>query len=460
MKILFATSEVNPFVSTGGLADVSESLPKAIKKISGSDIRVILPYYESIKSAWKDKVSYIGNFTVTLAWRRLYCGIFLLNYDGINYYFLDNEYYFKRAYAYGEYDDAERFAFFSKAILDFMIAIDFFPDVLHANDWQTALSIPYLKKIYINDSRFSKIYTVFTIHNIMYQGRYGISVFDDILGLPNFSMQDLVLDSDINFMKGAIQTADRITTVSETYREELLKGENSYRMENALNIRASDFIGIVNGIDCNSYKLRTNKKSCKKDLQKKMCLKESDDTPVIAMVSRLCEQKGMSIIKPCLEEILKEDIQLVVLGKGEYMDEEFFKYLERIHPDKVRAHICFDREMSKTIYSGADILLMPSLSEPCGIAQMIACSYGTIPIVRETGGLKDTIKCYNPYCTEDTNGFSFYEYSSGVLKDTIYRALDLYKNKEEWSRLSQRAMETDFSWQKSALKYIEVYRRL
>lgn len=459
MKILFATSEALPFVATGGLADVSQSLPKAIKA-KGHDIRVVLPYYKAIKDKWESQLSYITNFTVTLAWRRIYCGVFHTEYDGVKYYFLDNEYYFKRGGVYGDFDDCERFAFFSKAIIDFMQALDFFPDVLHANDWQTSLTIPYLKKIYYGDFKYSSVKTVFTIHNIMYQGRYGNEIFGDVIGLPEVCKSDLLLDGDINLMKGAIQTADAVTTVSNSYRDELLRGENSYRMEIPLSLRRDKFTGIVNGIDYKEFKNEKGKSEYASELRHEVNLCESD-VPIIAIISRMCEQKGMSILKRALENLLNRvDFQLIILGTGEYIDEEFFKYLERIHSDKVRTFIKFDKDLSKRIYAGSDMLLMPSKTEPCGIAQMIACAYGTIPIVRETGGLRDTIKCYDPNNKEATNGFSFYDYSPTVLEDTVIRTIELFYNKSEWYNLVTRAKLTDFSWKKSCEKYIEVYNNL
>ena len=459
MKILFATSESLPFVSTGGLADVSESLPHALNSIPDVDVRVVLPYYSAIKNGYEHKVEYLTSFTVTLSWRRLYCGVFKIKHNGVIYYFLDNEYYFKRFGVYGDFDDGERFAFFSKAILDLMSAVDFFPDVLHANDWQTALSIPYLKKIYFNDHRYRNIFSVFTIHNVMYQGRYGKEIYKDILGLPEGCMSDVMLDGDVNFMKGAIQTSDRITTVSPTYRDELLSGYNSFGMDKALTLRQQNFCGILNGIDLSLYPIKKDKMLSKKELQKELNLKESENTPIIAIVSRLCEQKGLSIIKPSLERIMSENVQLAVLGKGDYMDEEFFKYLQRIYPEKISVTIDFNKELSKLIYAGSDILLMPSLSEPCGISQMIACHYGTVPVTRETGGLRDTVRCYDPNNTENTNGFTFYEYSERALTDTIHRTLELYST-NEWNKLVKRCMDCDFSWDSSAKKYIEVYSRI
>lgn len=469
MKILYVTSEALPFVSSGGLADVSGSLPQAINKLSGDDIRVVLPLYKSIKDNFGNELIYIKNFTVTLAWRRLYCGVFSIEKDGVKYYFLDNEYYFLRDSVYGDFDDGERFAFFSKAVLDLMNALDFFPNVLHANDWQSALSVVYLKKIYINDYRYRDIKTVFTIHNIMYQGRFGENVFSDILGLPEFCKEDVVQDGDVNFMKGAIQTCDIVTTVSPSYKEELLRGENAFRMEFILNKRRDDFLGIVNGIDTYLYNPLINefdksfnayKSQNKIALQKETGLIENADIPVLSVISRLCKQKGIDIMKNAIEDVLSNcSVQLIVLGKGDYIEEEFFKYLQRKYPDKVRSFIKFDKEMSKRIYAGSDIFLMPSLTEPCGIAQMIACRYGAIPVVRETGGLRDTIKCYNPFDEEGSCGFSFYDYNSECLKDTIYRALELYKNKNKWQQLAIRAMKKDFSWEKSAKLYSEVYKR-
>ena len=474
MKILYAVSESMPFVSSGGLADVAGSLPLEIKKSSDHDIRVVLPYYECIKTKYSNTMEYLTNFTVTLAWRQLYCGVFKTTYNGVIYYFLDNEYYFKRSSVYGDFDDGERFSFFSKAILDFISAIDFFPDVLHANDWQTSLCIPYLKKIYINDPRYKSIKTLFTIHNIMYQGRFGMKIYEDITGLPNHSKNDLIFDGDINFMKGAIETSDKISTVSSTYRDELLNGENAYGMNFSLNRRRNDFFGIINGIDTNYYSPNSKyiyhqldkdildyKKINKTRLQKDLRLHQSTTTPILCLISRLCEQKGMSIMKDPLKELLCSDIQLIILGKGDYIEEEFFKYLEKIYPDKVRTKIIFDKELSHKIYAGSDILLMPSKTEPCGISQMIACRYGTVPIVRETGGLKDTIKCYNPHSPSGACGFTFYEYTAKAFFDTVSRTLSLYKNNpNEWINLINSCMKMDFSFKKSAKQYIEVYEHI
>ncbi len=473
MKILYVTSEALPFVSSGGLADVSGSLPGAVNKITDFDIRVVLPLYKSVKENFEKELVYLTNFTVTLSWRRLYCGVFVIEKNGVKYYFLDNEYYFLRDSVYGDFDDGERFAFFSKAVLDLMNAINFFPNVLHANDWQSALSVVYLKKIYINDSRYKNVKTIFTIHNIMYQGRYNENIFSDIVGLPEYCKEDVMQDGDINFMKGAIQTADTVTTVSPSYKEELLRGENSYQMEYILNRRRNEFLGIVNGIDTEFYNptnndiykkyqsdFNTYKSENKIHLQKETGLYEDAEIPVLSIISRLCKQKGVDIMKSALENVLSNTpVQLIVLGKGDYMEEEFFKYLQSKYPDKVRCYIKFDKDMSKRIYAGSDIFLMPSLTEPCGIAQMIACRYGTVPVVRETGGLRDTIKCYNPHDEKETCGFTFYDYNSDCLKDTIYRALELYKDKNKWQKLSLRAMNYDFSWEKSARLYSEVYKR-
>ncbi len=472
MKILFVTSEAEPFVSSGGLADVSESLPKCLASL-GNDVCVVLPYYACVKNKWEKNFEYITSFSVTLSWRSLYCGVFRYSKNGVSYYFLDNEYYFSRPNVYGDFDDGERFAFFSKAVLDFISAVNFFPDVLHANDWQSALSVVYLKKIYNADERYKNIKTLFTIHNIMYQGRYGTQILDDIIGLPEWAKNDLMLDGDVNFMKGAVQCSDAISTVSPSYKEELLRGENSYRMEFILRERKNVFHGIINGIDTQVYDPSSNslsfplsgdvikfKSENKKELLNELNLNNCQNTPLLAIVSRISNQKGIDIIKGAIEEILSQDVQLVVLGKGDYEDEEYFKYLERKYPEKVRARISFNRELAKRIYAGSDIFLMPSRTEPCGIAQMLACRFGTIPIVRETGGLKDTIKCYNPYDEEDTCGFSFYEYSSKALRDTVFRTLELYKDKKKWYELVCRAMSRDFSFDKSATIYNEVYKRL
>jgi starch synthase len=472
-KILFAASEAVPFVSTGGLGDVIGSLPAALKQSDESlDVRVILPLYAGMDKQLREKLTFVAKTTVRLSWRNQYCGIFSYKYNDVTYYFIDNEYYFKRNFLYGEFDDAERFAFFCKAVLEVMPVIDFFPDILHANDWQTALSVIYLDKKFKQDSRYAGIKSVFTIHNIQYQGIYGFELLGDIFDLDAYTAETVEYDGSINLLKGAVVCADMVTTVSPTYAKEILSPKFSHGLHYVLEMYKGKLCGILNGIDGEYYnplkdsELFTNyshdsaqdKTQNKTELQKLLGLPEQPDTPLIAMISRLTDHKGLDLLTLAAEDILKDDVQLVILGKGDAYFENFFKSLSARFPQKAKAIIDFDKTLAKRIYAGADMFLMPSKSEPCGLAQMIASRYGTVPIIHETGGLYDSIKDVG--CEGGGNGFTFSAYSAWNMLCTIKRATEMYRKKEEWNALVVKIMQHDFSWNKSAEEYIKLYSKL
>ncbi len=473
MKILYLATEAYPFASTGGLGDVLGSLPSSVKML-GHDVRIMIPLYGSIPQSFREKMKKECDFTVYLSWRRLYSGVFSLEKKGVTYYFLDNEYYFKRASLYGEYDDGERFAFFSMAALEAMKYLGFYPDILHANDWQTALSIIYLGRFFKWREEYSEIKTVFTIHNIEYQGKFDPYILGDVFGLDESELPLLRHDGCINLMKGAIEASDAVTTVSPRYAEEIMTEEFSHGLSSILRKNAHKLIGVLNGIDCILYNPETDprvtenfsaenrlgKKTCKEALQRELGLPEKD-VPLISVISRLVPHKGIDLIVDTVFSLLEErHVQLVVLGQGDSRFECFFRALEDKFPEKVRALITFDRDLSRRIYSATDVFLMPSKSEPCGLSQMIASRYGAIPIVRETGGLFDSIK---PYFTEGDiiqgNGFTFWEYSGEALRYQIESALALLKS-DMAEKLIYKVMTADFSWEKSALEYENLYLRL
>lgn len=477
-KILFVGAESMPFASTGGLGDVMGSLPAAIKESGGDnvDVRVVMPLYAQVKDVYREQMREEYVFTVRLAWREQYCRIMSLVYKNVTYYFIDNEYYFKRDRLYGCYDDAERFAFFNMAVLSMLQCIDFFPDVLHAHDWQAALSVIYTKTIFAHDPRYAAIRTVFTIHNIEYQGQYDFAILGDIFSLGAMERSIVEYGSCINLMKGAIVTSDLISTVSPRYAEEIRSPQYSWGLDPILNQNAYKLRGILNGIDYEFYnpaadpciakkfsvKSIKSKAQNKLTLQHDLALPEREDVPLIAVVSRLASHKGIDLITEILYRVIAEgDVQFIVLGTGEGEYEKFFRELEHAFPDRVRAMIMYDRDLSKRIYASADIFLMPSRSEPCGLSQMIASRYGAIPVTRETGGLYDSIKGYwlNGDKVEG-NGFTFANYNSSELLDRIYAALTLYHEKDKREALIKKIMNTDFSWKSSAIKYIEMYNEL
>ena len=471
-SVLFVASEANPFVGTGGLADVIGSLPKALAKNSEYDVRVVLPLYKDMLFE-REKLKFLGNFNVELSWRNQYCGVFERVYQGVTFYFLDNEYYFLRDGLYGFYDDAERFAFFSKASLSLMSFLDYYPDVLHAHDWQSSLSVIYLKTLYKYEPKFDKIKTMFTIHNIEYQGKYGKEILGDVFGLSDDVYKILEYDNCINLLKGAMVLTDILSTVSPTYASEIKYDYFSHGLSQVVNDVSYKTVGILNGIDQRVYssvydkalfenyskKDKSGKAVCKSELQKMLNLPVKKDVPVIAVISRLVGHKGVDLLKCVVNELLCEEVQLVILGKGEKQYEEFFKKVQSDYPSKCRAVIAYNKDLSSKIYSGADIFLMPSKSEPCGLSQMIACRYGTIPVVRKTGGLADSITPYN-VDRKKGNGFRFDNYNAHEMLYVIKDAIFTYGDKNVWSKIVDTAMSTDFSWKKSAKEYEKVYTNL
>lgn len=466
-KILFVASECAPFIATGGLAEVIGSLSKALATDKRYDVRVIVPLYSDIKAQYKREFRFIGNIFVPLSWRNQYCGIFYYEADNVKFYFVDNEYYFKRPGCYGYYDDGERFAFFSRSVMEIIPFIGFYPDVLHCHDWQAALAAIYLKTIYCFRQEYQFIRSVFTIHNIEYQGKYSLDILEDLFGIPNSYRYLVEYDNCINLMKGAIECSERFSTVSPKYAEEIKDAYYAHGLEGIVQRNAFKLRGILNGIDPDYYNPATdkslpanfdvdhldNKAVCKAKLQEHLGLPQKKDTPIIAMVSRLVAHKGLDLVKAVVEEVLKEDVQFIVLGTGDSSFENYFNELQRRYIGKVVSCITFNADLSRKIYGGADIFLMPSKSEPCGLSQMISSRYGTIPVVRETGGLYDSIKPYGA----GGNGFTFSNYNAYDMLYVIREALSVYANKENWTELVKKAMNTDFTWSRSAKEYMSLY---
>ena len=470
-KIIFLGSEAAPFIATGGLADVLGSLPKELAKKKNLDISVILPLYGNISDEFRKKFKCLTVFYVSVGWRYQYAGVFLYEYKKVKFYFIDNEYYFKReGNIYGFYDDGERFAFFSRAALDTIARLNIYPDVLHCNDWQTAASVIYLKGMYYGDPNFRKIKTVFTIHNIEYQGKFGMETFADLFGFSDSVRQFVEYDGLVNLMKGAIEMTDVVSTVSPTYAEEIKYPFYAHGLDHIIRRNQQKLVGILNGIDVDYYNPETDKcifknysaddvsgkAVCKAELQKMLGLPERKDVPVIAVISRLVSHKGLDLIKETAERLLSDDVQLIILGKGEIGYENYFRYVADTYQGKCAAVIAYNQDLSRKIYSGADLFLMPSKSEPCGLSQMIASRYGTVPIVRETGGLNDSITAV---FGDTGNGFTFRDYNAEDMLYVIKEALVLYKSKDVWNVLLKRVMKTDFSWKKQAALYEEMYKR-
>jgi starch synthase len=474
VNVLFVVSECVPFVKSGGLADVAGALPKQLRKL-GIDIRVIMPKYETIAEKYKKEMKKIAQLVVRVGWRRQYCGIEMFEYEGVIYYFVDNEYYFKRHQLYGHYDDGERFSYFCRAVLDALPAIPFRPDIIHCHDWHTGM-IPFLlREEYRKNSFYEQIRTVFTIHNLQFQGIFPREILGDLLNLSDryFTIEHLEFYGNVSFMKGALVAADIITTVSPTYKEEIQTEYYGERLDGLLRARQRDFIGILNGIDDEMYNPKTDpfiavpydihtitrKQMNKRALQQYFGLSIREDVPIIAMVTRLTKQKGLDLVKCVFHEIIAEDVQFILLGTGDKEFEQFFHDMAETYPDKVKVYIGFNEELAHKIYAGADLFLMPSKFEPCGLSQMIALRYGTIPIVRETGGLNDTVQSYNEF-TGEGNGFSFTNFNAHDMLYTIRRALTFYKEKQVWEKLMKEGMSGDYSWAQSALKYNKVYADL
>ena len=471
MKVLYIASEALPFAASGGLADVAGSLPKAMRnRLVGC--RVVMPLYESISQEMRDNMKFLTSLSVPVAWRRQYCGVFEAKVDGVIYYLLDNQYYFKRQGMYGHYDDAERFAFFSRAVLEMLPHIGFKPDVLHANDWQSALVPLFYSIFYAGREGYEGIKTVLTIHNIQYQGKYGMELVEDVLGIPPEHRSLVEYDGCCNFMKAGIETADRVTTVSPTYAQEILDPWFSWGLDPILNARSWKLHGILNGIDTDGYNpesdpnvyenytvetVEAGKAANKKALQERLNLPVRADVPLIGMVTRLTSHKGLDLVKYIVDDLLQRDVQMVVLGSGEWVYENFFREVQNRYPDKFNYCVGFIPELARKIYAGVDIFLMPSKSEPCGLAQMVAARYGTLPVVRETGGLKDSIiDCGN----EGGFGFTFKTYNADDMLAAIDRALGAYANKPDLKLLRERCMTEDFTWGRSANTYIRMYKEM
>ena len=471
-KILFVGSEVMPFAATGGLGDVLGSLPAALAR-EGADVRVILPLYGQVKQEWRAKMKDETVFNVELAWRSLYCGIKSLVKDGVTYYFVDNEYYFKRDALYGSFDDGERFAYFSKAVLEALSHLDFYPDVLHAHDWQAALSVVYLKHLFRERAGYENIRAVFTIHNIEYQGQYNFGILGDVFALGGEHYELMDFGGCINLMKAAIVSADIVSTVSPRYAEEICTPSYGRGLDGILRENRHKLCGILNGIDYKyynpgqdpvipvRYNWRTREKKCENKLflQRALGLPVRRDVPMMAVITRLVAHKGLDIMTEILSKLVGEsDVQLVVLGCGEERFEHYFTELARCFPEKVSVLLRYDRDLAKQIYAACDIFLMPSKSEPCGLSQMIASRYGAIPVVRETGGLYDSIK---PYWEQGKqlhgNGFTFAGYSGAELYERVGAALALWHNEEKRDRLIGKIMRTDFSWVAAARDYLAMY---
>ena len=474
IKVLFAASEAVPFAKTGGLADVAGTLPRELVKL-GADVRLIMPKYKSIPQCFVDKMEYIGYVYVDLAWRHQYCAVLKLEHEGVVVYFIDNEYYFNRETLYGHFDEAEQFAFFSKALLKVLPMVDFRPDIIHCNDWQTGVVGAFLKAQFRLEEFYKDIRTVYTIHNLKYQGIFSKETLGDILGLgwEYFNAEGLEFKDCVNYMKAAIVYSDIITTVSKTYAEEIKNDFFGENLNGIINKRADSLYGIVNGIDYQENDPETDKRiyqnfnaenikgkyENKRMLQQSLGLPEREDIPIISIVSRLVDQKGLDLIACVFDELLQLDIQLVVLGTGDKKYEEMFSAAASKYPDKVSANLKYDGVLAQRIYAGSDMFLMPSLYEPCGLSQLFSLRYGTVPIVRETGGLNDTIISYNEF-TEEGTGFTFANYNAHEMLDTISRALGFYGQKDIWETIIRNGMKQDFSWNKSAQEYMELYRKV
>ena len=473
-KILFVASEAVPFIKTGGLADVVGALPKCFDK-NEYDVRVIIPKYLCMKEEYKNQLQYVTHFYMDIGYRREYVGIMQLVHEGIQYYFIDNEYYFSGYQPYGDIRfDIEKFAFFSKAALSILPVIDFRPDLIHCHDWQTGLIPVYLKDSFQGGPFYQGIKTVMTIHNLKFQGTWDIKTIRELTGLPAyyFTPDKLEAYKDANLLKGGLVYADAITTVSNTYAEEIKTEFYGEHLDGLLRARAHDLRGIVNGIDYEEYNPETdtflaknyNAKNFRKEkvknklaLQKELGLQEDPKVMMIGVVSRLTDQKGFDLVNYVMDELCQDSIQLVVLGTGEERYENMFRHYDWKYHDRVSAQIYYSEEMSHRIYAGCDAFLMPSLFEPCGLSQLMALRYGTVPIVRETGGLRDTVQPYNEFENTGT-GFSFANYNAHEMLGSVRYAKYIYYNKRrEWNKIIDRAMAKDYSWSTSAAKYQELY---
>ncbi|MGN0335051.1 MAG: glycogen synthase GlgA [Lachnospiraceae bacterium] len=474
-KILFAASETVPFIKTGGLADVVGSLPKCFDR-DEYDVRVIVPKYLCMRQEFRDRMKFVDKYYVQMNWRRQYAGIFEMEYDGVTFYFIDNEFYFAGPAPYGNiYEDVEKFAYFSKAVLDALPVIGFKPDLIHCHDWQTGLIPVHLKVNYANQEFYKDMKSVMTIHNLKFQGRWLMDVVKDVTGLGDkyFTNDKLEMWGDASLLKGGIVYADAVTTVSRTYAEEIKTPFFGENLDGLLSARSRDLRGIVNGIDYDVYNPKTdqyikanydtedfrkNKIKNKRALQKEMGLAEGDNKFLIGIVSRLTDQKGFDLITYVMDELCSdENVELVILGTGEERYENAFRHFAWKYAGRVSANIFYSEALSHQIYAACDAFLMPSLFEPCGLSQLMSLRYGTLPIVRETGGLKDTVEPYNEFEKTGT-GFSFANYNAHEMLNTIRYAKRIFTDKKrEWNKMIERAMKSDFSWDVSAGKYAEMY---
>lgn len=475
-KIAYVASECQPFFTSGGLGEVVGSLPKKIVKASKNawEVDVYLPLYSTISKDFANKLVYVGQTIVNLSWRKQYCGIFKYEDAGVKYYFIDNEYYFKRERFYGYFDDAERFAFFSKAAIEVMIYLNEIPDIIHCHDWQTGLVSVYLRTLYYNYELFKNVKRVFTIHNIEYQGIYrnDHDILEDVFGISNNDAYLLEYDGNINIMKGAMECSNVVTTVSPTYANEIKTKEFAHGLENEVNRIADEgkLCGILNGIDTLFYNPKSDKalfknydkkdfsdkKVNKMELQKMLGLPVVEDVPLVAMISRLVWHKGLDILKASFEKLMEMDLQLVVLGTGDSYYEGFLKDMESKYNNRFKVILAFNQDLARKIYASSDLFLMPSTSEPCGLSQMIASRYGSVPLVRETGGLKDSIIDFS---LKNGNGYTFAGYDANSLVEMVQRAVNDYKS-EDFNKKVQKVMSVDFSWSQSAKSYIEMYKKI
>lgn len=475
MKVLFVAAEGVPFSKTGGLADVIGALPKELKK-TGVDVRVILPKYGDTPAPYEQEMELVHRCSIHVGWRNQYCGVFKLEHEGVIFYFIDNEAHFKRPGTYGFFDDGERFSFFNRAILDVLPALGFQPDLIHCHDWHAGM-IPVMLTQYRNQEFFKQIKTVFTIHNLQYQGVFPKAILGDLLGLgwEHFNVNGVEFHDQVSFMKGGLNYANALTTVSPTYAEEIQTPFYGANLEGVLTRRQSFISGIVNGIDVEVWNPQTDplitkhytwrslgrKEANKLALQGELGLKQDPKMPMLGMVTRLARQKGLDLVAHIIEEMLQLNLQVVVLGTGELEYEQMFRHFSGKYPEQVSATIGFKNDLAHKIYAASDMFLMPSLFEPCGLGQLIAMRYGSLPIVRETGGLKDTVQNFNEE-TGEGNGFSFANYNAHDLLYTIQRAVRLFEMAEEgpWTSIQSRAMRADFSWAHSAKTYLELYKRV
>ena len=478
-SVLFVTTEAEPFASTGGMGEVCSSLPRALNNTKKTDARVMMPLYEDVAYRFKDSMTFVCNITVGLAWRNQYCGLFRMEYEGVVYYFVDNEYYFKRGNLYGYYDDAERFAFFSRAALELLPYLDFKPEILQSNDHLTALVPVYYQLEYKNRAGYERIKNVFTLHNINYQGIYPLIIAGDVFGISDENVPLVEHNGKINLVKAAIVACDKITTMSPQYAREIRLPEFAGGLDGVLIENREKIVGILNGIDVDEFNPATsdslfvnydanhleNKKKNKIELQRMLSLPEDENVPVVCMIAHMVAYKGYDLLRKSINKVGAEDnilntnIQLIILGKGDADIEGYLTYIQNMYSPRVRALVTYNKDLARKVLAAADICLVPSRTEPCGLTQMYACRFGAVPVVRATGGLIDSIvDCGKG---DVGNGFVFEEYDSDVMDKTIYRALDMLTNhKAAWTALMKRAMACDFSWGKAALEYNVLYRVL